>query len=383
MGGGGIAIDGLLGIGGKGAPGGELEKLVEEMRELREKNGWLIAAVDVPSGMDADTGEAGDGCVVADRSFMIGAVKMGLLSGNAANHAGALELVGVDGLSARSVEGEGAVMICPQEMDFGKRPRDFDFHKGKAGRVAIIAGSAEYSGAAITCVIGALQGGGGLVTLHARGEAFEAVRSRMPCEAMVRICERPDVLLQQRCDAIVIGPGLGEVDGGYAESLIKLIDEAAVPVIIDADGLNLMARLGRKAGKGRILTPHPGEFGRLAPELEGLEREEAAVRFVEDSESILLLKGARTLVAKNGEKLRVNSTGTPAMSNGGQGDLLSGVIGALTGGGMASFEAASLGAWMCGRAAEICEAEWASPALAGEVAKYLGRAMEDWRRGDR
>lgn len=370
-----LLIDGLLGIGAKGAPRGRIAELIGEMNRLRDTKGARIAAVDVPSGVDPDTGEIYEGAVRADVTFMIGAAKVGLMLGAAANAVGAISLVEVDGLAG----GEGEIeLIAPQVMGFGKAPRDFDFHKGKAGRVAILAGSPQFTGAAIISALGAVRAGAGLVTLHAPMAACEGIRARLPLEAMLKACDDPRELLSGKWDVLVVGPGLGEMEGDFADGLVEVISSAKVPVVVDADALNLLAQRGVKAGAVCVLTPHPGEFARLAPELSGKTREEAVREFLEGSEAVLLLKGARTILGKKGEALRINSTGTPAMSNGGQGDLLSGVIGALLGGGMEGFDAAALGAWLCGRAGEISEMEMGSPATAGDVAAYLGLARREW-----
>ena len=169
----------------------------------------------------------------------------------------------------------------------------------------------------------------------------------------------------------------------FANGLAELIKGAKAPMVIDADALDLLSMRGIKPGKNHVLTPHPGEFARLAPDLTGMAREDAARSFVSETQAVLLLKGARSIIAKNGSPLRINSTGTPAMSNGGQGDLLSGVLGALLAGGMDAFDAASLGAWLCGRAAEISVSEAGCPSTATDTAAFLGLAMRDWCQGTR
>jgi NAD(P)H-hydrate epimerase len=341
----------------------------------------VVAAVDNPTGVDPDSGDFFPGAVIADVTFMIGAAKLGLLLGTAANATGALHLVPVAGLEA---EGAGEMeLISPQAMDFGRSPRAFDFHKGKAGRVAIFAGSPRFTGAALLSTLGAIRGGGGLVTLHAPSAACEAIRSRLPLEAMLSPCDDPSRLLSEKCDALVIGPGLGAMEAAYTDHLAELISNTRVPTVIDADALNILAERGIKSGPLHLLTPHPGEFARLAPTLSEMSREDAARAFVSETEAVLLLKGARSIIAKSGRPLRMNSTGTPAMSNGGQGDLLSGVIGALLAGGMQPFDAASLGAWLCGRAAEISFVGNGSPVTASDTANDLGLALRDWRRGTR
>lgn len=376
-----LLLDGLLGIGAKGAPRGAIAALIAEMNELRQTRGAIIAAVDVPSGIDPDSGEVFPGAVCADATFMIGAAKIGLLAAGAADFTGALHLVPVDGLEGDF--GGGAELIAPQTMGFGKCPKPFDFHKGRAGRVSIVAGSLQYTGAALLSALGAIRAGGGLVTLHARSSACDAIRARLPFEVMLSPCDEPSALLTERCDALVVGPGLGNMGGGFADGLAELIAGAKVPTVIDADALDLIAGRGVKLSKLHLLTPHPGEFARLAPALSGLSREEAARGFVTGTEAVLLLKGARTIIAKDGRPLRINSTGTPAMSNGGQGDLLSGVLGALLAGGMELFDAAALGAWLCGRAAEISVSERGCPCTATDTADHLGLALRDWCRGGR
>jgi NAD(P)H-hydrate epimerase len=207
--------------------------------------------------------------------------------------------------------------------------------------------------------------------------------SRLPYEVMLKRCDFPEQLLDENLDAIVIGPGLGEMSQDFTYGLSKLIAQAHVSTVIDADGLNFMAQHGLKPNKFHILTPHPGEFARLAPNLSQIDREKAAHEFVSNNEAVLLLKGARSIIAKSGEPLRMNSTGTPAMTNGGQGDLLSGIIGALLGGGMDSFDAASYGAWLCGHAAELAYESFGDICTATDISTKIGEAMRNWRRGER
>lgn len=376
-----LLIDGLLGIGVEGDLRDPLLELSDEMRYLRNHHAATVVAVDNPSGVDPDSGNIFKGAVVADRTLMIGAEKIGLLLSKAANHTGQLGLVMVEDLKNHAKS--ETELICPQNMDFGKAPRPFDFHKGMAGRLSIVAGSRDFGGAALLTALGAIRAGAGLVTLWVRPDIADSVRVGLPYEVMLRTTENPIELLDVKTDALVIGPGLGEISRDFADGLASLIEKASVPMVVDADGLNFMAARGSQPRANHLLTPHPGEFARLAPDLSGMDREEAARAFVEKHESVLLLKGARTLVAKRGLPLRVNGTGTPAMSNGGQGDLLSGVIGALLAGGMDGFDAAALGAWICGHAAEISQAEIGDVCTANDTAVRLGEAMRSWRRGGR
>lgn len=371
-----LLLDGLLGIGAKGELREPLSGLAKEMEYLRNSRGFQVAAVDLPSGVDPDSGEIFPGAVTADRTFMIGEAKRGLLLRCSSNAVGALALVDVEGLSG---EGGDMEIICPQRAQFGKSPRPYDFHKGMAGRVGILAGSPEFTGAALIATVGALKAGGGLVTLFSPKSASDGIRARLPLEAMFKVCENPSKLLDERLDALVVGPGLGAMSEVFEKGLIELITSASVPMVIDADGLNLVSKRKVKTDDRHILTPHLGEFERLAGKLDGQSCEDAAKSFSRNCDSVLLLKGSRTIVSKRGEALRFNSTGNPAMANGGQGDLLSGVIGALLAGGLEAQNAASLGAWLCGRAAEIFTQENGIPCMATDVAEKLGVAARDWR----
>ncbi|BCU76759.1 NAD(P)H-hydrate dehydratase [Luteolibacter sp. LG18] len=371
-----ILLDGLLGIGARGGPRGGLAPLAEEMRALRQAAGGRIVAVDLPSGVDADTGEIHPGAVVADLTLTIGVPKRGLLMGRAADAVGALGLVPVAELPVPA--GGDMAMISPFTLAGALSPRPFDFHKGRAGRVGILAGSAAYSGAAVLAATGALRGGAGLVTLHVPEEAHAAIAAKCPPEVMVRALRDPRELLDFRYDSLVVGPGLGGVEAGLVR---RLLMDSPVPVVIDADALNAIAGDFPELPAHHVLTPHPGEFRRLAPDLADLPREEAARAFADRHAPVLLLKGARTLVTAAGEPLWCNSTGSPGMASGGQGDALSGVIGALLAGGLAPLEAAACGAWLCGRGSERAIAAGASEEslLASDTLAHLGGAFRDWR----
>lgn len=382
-----LLLDGLLGSGVKGPLREPLFQFAEEMAWLRQNAGVKVAAIDLPSGIDPDSGKSSPGAVVADVTFMIGAAKRGLLAGHAASSVGALALVPVEPLTTPSPSGD-LTLISPQTLDFGKNPRPFDFHKGMAGRVAILAGSTNYTGAPVLAATGALRGGAGLITLFVPESILTVVSSKCPPEIIVQGIRDPHELLNSRFDSLVVGCGLGETAEPFSEALLDLIAGSPAPVVIDADALNLIARSGKMdilAGK-HVITPHPGEFSRLAPDLAGLSREESARRFADRTAATLLLKGSRTIVTREGQPLLANSTGTPAMATGGQGDLLAGVIAARLATGDEPTEAAALGAWLCGRAAEIALGE---PFLSEEsltpsdVSRFLGAAFRDWKSSSR
>jgi ADP-dependent NAD(P)H-hydrate dehydratase / NAD(P)H-hydrate epimerase len=381
-----LLLDGLVGIGAQGALRDPLLKLASEMEWLRQHAGARVAAVDLPSGVDPDTGEATPGAVTADITFMIGNPKAGLLMSPVVNSVGSLALVPLEVLAA---PGHGEIaLICPQEMDFGKSPRPYDFHKGMAGRVSVIAGSDRYPGAAVLAATGALRGGAGLVTLHVPINSAAMVAAKCPPEIIVRGFSSPREVREVKCDAMVIGCGLGDLDPAFGSELLDWLDQSTAPAVIDADALNLIAKSGRwEIFKDQhVLTPHPGEFARLAPDLAGLSREAAARAFANRTPATLLLKGGRTLIACAGQPLWCNATGSPGMATGGQGDLLAGAIGARLAGGDPHQEGAALGAWLCGRASEIAlnHPEISEESLTpSDTALHLGAALQDWKSASR
>lgn len=381
-----VLLDGLLGTGASGPLREPLLSLANEMNSLRQQAGARIAAVDLPSGIDADTGDRAPDTVTADVTFMIGNAKRGLLHGHAADTVGALALVPVDPLTA--LGSTDLKLICPQSLSSAKSPRPFSFHKGMAGRVAIVAGSANYTGAAVLAASGALRAGGGLITLHVPESIQALVSAKCPPEIIIQSYQDVREVLETRFDSLVIGCGLGKITDATAKAVLDVISFAESPVVIDADALNVIAEMKRidLLTGNHLLTPHPGEFARLAPDLKDLPRETAARQFADRTPAALLLKGSRTLVTRCGHALHANSTGSPGMATGGQGDLLSGVLGALLAAGESPMDAACRGAWLCGRSAEIA---LDSPHLTEEsltpedVLHFLGAAFTDWRQATR
>lgn len=381
-----VLLDGLLGIGAKGALREPLLAMAREMAWLRNETGAKVAAIDLPSGTDPDSGEIHPGSVIADVTFMIGAAKRGLLSEQAANAVGALAIVPVEPLTS-TASGESH-LVSPQNLRTGSAPRPFDFHKGKAGRVGILAGSPAYTGAAVLAATGALRGGAGLITLHTPPDAVANISAKCPPEIIIRACTDPRELLELNYDSLVIGCGLQGTEPSFHDQVLELISKTNLPTVIDAEALNLLAGadLSKLLKESHLITPHPGEFKRLAPDLADQPREAAAKAFAARTKATLLLKGCRTIVTRAGEPLWINSTGTPGMATGGQGDLLSGVIGALLARGHSPVQAASLAAWVCGRAAEraLEQPHLSEESLApSDVLGNLGGAFGDWARQTR
>ncbi|HEX4085575.1 MAG TPA: NAD(P)H-hydrate dehydratase [Chthoniobacteraceae bacterium] len=374
-----LIIDGLLGIGAKGPLRPDVRALAREINALRAQRNALVLAVDIPTGLDAETGEADPDCVVADVTLTAGYAKKGLVADAAAQYVGRL---GVIPLAAFEPHAGGDYLeetATPETLANVLPRRNFDSHKTQFGRVGIVAGSPGFTGAAILCASGALRAGAGLITLYAPGEIQEILAIKAPPEIMVRPVSSYIDVLDEKLDVLALGPGLGKEKAG---AVLQLVEDFKGPMVLDADGLNIVAEhgaalLNRCAGP-RLLTPHPGEMARLFPEGKEMSRYDAASQFTAKHPVTLLLKGSRTIIRERGLPASYNTTGTPAMGSGGMGDVLTGVCAALIGQHLSLYDAARLGAWVCGRAAELVTAarsEYGLTALevAGRLPAAFGR----------
>jgi NAD(P)H-hydrate epimerase len=361
-----IILDGLLGIGGRGPLRDDLRVLTREINALRQSHHAHVFSVDLPTGLNGDSGEADPDCVVADFTLTIGFPKRGLLVDQAANFVGRIALLPLAKLEAAPVGGEDAA--TPISLAALLPPRRFETHKTQQGRIGIVAGSPGFTGAAQLTAQGALRGGAGLVTLYATPDV----------QPILAGAAGPEIMVKR--DVLAIGPGLGTARG---EEVLELIERCECPMIIDADALNILAQskkmelLKRCAGP-RLLTPHPGEMARLF-DIGGRSRAETVRAFTDEFPVTLLFKGSRTLVGEKGKPLSHNTTGSPGMATGGMGDALTGVCAALAGQGLSLFDSARLGSWLCGRAAELAifhgpESEQSLAAM--DVPEHLGLAFK-------
>ncbi len=242
--------------------------------------------------------------------------------------------------------------------------RAADAHKGDFGRLLLLCGSRGYTGAAALAAMGAMRSGAGLVYLGVPEciYAIEAVKMTEPIVFPLRSENGgwssqavPEILERlPRMDAVLVGPGMGRSKGTLA--VVKaVLKNAQCPVVLDADGINVLAAhkyLLREKHQPVILTPHPGEFARLGYEL-GQDRVASAVAAAKELGCILLLKGHETVIV-DGEECYVNRTGNPGMAVGGSGDVLAGIIASLLGQGVQPLTAAACGAWLHGAAGDIC-----------------------------
>lgn len=364
-----LVVDGITGIGGRGGLRPEAAAL------LRAVTGGHapVLAVDLPSGVEADTGQVLGAAVRADATVTFGTYKPGLLIDPAAGHAGALRLVDIGlapelparpDLEALQYADVAALLPVP----------DGESDKYRRGVVGVAAGSERYPGAAVLAVAGALRGGAGAVRYA--GPGADAVIARFP-ETLVHPGPPSEA---GRVQAWVVGPGLG--DSSAAAGAVSDALASDVPVLVDADGLRLMdAAVVRSRPAPTVLTPHAGEAAALL----GVAREEveagrlAAVReLAARHHATVLLKGSTTLVAEPGDTaVRVNPTGTSWLATAGSGDVLSGLTGSLLAAGLAPRDAASVGAYLHGLAAR--RASDGAPVAAQDVADAVPAAWRDVR----
>ncbi|MDC2955361.1 NAD(P)H-hydrate dehydratase [Streptomyces sp. NPDC001260] len=362
-----LVVDGIVGIGGQGGLRPEAERLAGVVAE----SGAPVVAVDLPSGVDADTGEVRGAAVRADLTVTFGTHKPGLLVDPAREYAGSVRLVDI---------GLGEVLPARPELEALQHADvaallpspGAESDKYRRGVVGIAAGSARYPGAAVLAVSGALRGGAGAVRYV--GPAGDAVIARFP-ETLVSD-QGPHKA--GRVQAWVVGPGAGDDAGTVAEVL-----EADVPVLIDADGLRLAdLDVVRERRAPTLMTPHAGEAAALL----GVAREEVEAARLKSVRELaakyratVLLKGSTTLVADPASGLvRVNATGTSWLATAGSGDVLSGLAGSLLASGLSALDAGSAAAYLHGLAGRF--AADGAPAGAHDVADAIPGAWRDVRR---
>jgi NAD(P)H-hydrate epimerase len=269
--------------------------------------------------------------------------------------------------------------------------RPADANKGSFGRVLIVAGSRDMSGAAILCGSAALRGGAGLVRVALPQSVLPVVAAGNPCymtaplpedaEGRLAAAARDELLGLARANTVVaIGPGLGR-SSDLSDLVLNLIEQTRTPLVVDADGLNaLQGQAARLRGRSAplVLTPHPGELARLLnSDVASVQadRQGLAVRFAAEHGLVLVLKGQGTVVT-DGRRVYVNATGNPGLATGGTGDVLTGLVAALLGQGLEAFAAAQLGVYLHGKAGDLARDQLGEVSLiASDLLAYLPRAF--------
>jgi len=392
-----VVVDAIFGIGLTRPPEGVFAAAISRIEELRER-GARVLSVDVPSGLSADTGHPVERAVRADRTVTLAFQKRGLTVYPGAEYAGEVTVVdiGIPAAAAARVP-VTAELLSEAEARALVPPRTFEAHKGDAGRVLVVAGSPGKTGAAHLALTGALRGGAGLVTLAARPEVFPLALSGRP-EGMshplrgdgpLGRADLPALVEAARgADAVVIGPGIPR--GSETAPLLRdLLERIQVPTVLDADALNAFAEHpGLIASVARwspvVMTPHPGEMARLlgtsVEEIQA-DRIEVAQQKSREWGAVVILKGARTVVADPDSVPAVIATGNPGMATGGTGDVLAGLAGAMLASHLPVRDAARAAAWVHGRAGDLAARIYGQRGLLAEdLADALGTVWAEWGR---
>ncbi len=382
-------VDAIFGTGLKRAVTGHFAAVIERINRFT----CPIIAVDIPSGLDADTGRELGCCVTADRTVTFGLAKVGLVTAPGNRYCGELEVVDI-GIPAAAEKEVGISLELLDRQVAGFLPRRFaTAHKGSYGHLLLLAGSGGKTGAALLAGLAGLRTGTGLVTLcvprdlnpifeTALWEAMTIPLAGAAGIASINDLETIRAALAGK-QALVLGPGLG-TGPETAELVIKLYQEVEQPMVVDADGLNILAQeveiLKNPAGP-RILTPHPGEMARLAnctvKEIQG-DRINTAIDFARANNLILVLKGANTVIAAPDGRAAINPTGNPGMAAGGMGDVLAGALGGFLAQGLSPWPAACLAVYIHGAAADRLAATEPMGYLAGEVADEIPATLAEF-----
>ncbi|MEK5035030.1 NAD(P)H-hydrate dehydratase [Paenibacillus sp. FSL R7-0302] len=383
-------VDALLGTGSAGAPRGAYAELIA----AANASGRAIVSADIPSGLDADTGETHEPCIHASVTVCLAFLKRGLLQYPGAQAAGRVVVRSIGIPAALAREGGVQVSLLTPEVltarlkvDLARR-RSPEGHKGTYGHVLLAAGSLRMSGAGLLSARAALRAGCGLVTWALPEKLLPYVIGSVP-ELMLAPVTGGDgewnagtaaevLRLSASRDCIAIGPGLGRFEGD-AEWLRRLWEETDGPMVIDADALNILADTGYRSWSRRhpvILTPHPGEMARLA----GISTAEVqrdrigiALSYAVQHGVILVLKGAHTVIATPEGQAYINITGHPGMGTGGAGDVLTGIISGLLAQGLEADQAAAFGVYLHGLAGERAARKRDHPSalIAGDIIEAL------------
>ena len=383
-----LVIDGLLGTGASGALRPPYDRLVSQINAC----GMPVVALDIPSGLDGETGAVASDAVMADLTVTMGLPKAGLLSAHGMVHCGALRCVDI-GMPARFVEeapgcGE-ATFACDVAPLLTRRARDS--HKGTFGHVLVAAGSSQYGGAPFLAGVAALRVGTGLATIalpatarrQTTGGADALIVRAVEDDGTGAFCAASCAQLGPLLDsaqAVVFGPGIGSTEATLP--VLRQILRSPLPAVVDADGLRLMAKhpetVRRRAAT--VLTPHTGELRALLSGF-SLSRHQQAVRteqasaFARKTGAVVVLKGLGTVIAHPDGRWAINSSGDNGLATAGSGDVLAGMLGGLLAQGLSTWDAARLGVFVHGLAAEL--APHGSRALiADDLAGLIGKAFQ-------
>jgi ADP-dependent NAD(P)H-hydrate dehydratase / NAD(P)H-hydrate epimerase len=383
-----IIVDAMFGTGLNAPLSGLLETVVADVNA----SGIPVVAVDLPSGLSADSHEPIGDSIEAGVTIALAAPKLSLVLPPAETRAGDIVIadIGIPTEVIEAVDGPRVELLTRAATRELLTPRTADSHKGDYGRVLIVAGSRGKTGAAYLSATGALRAGAGLVTVATPSSCLP-ILAAMGSEFMTEsLDETPDgidpyaveLILESARDVIAIGPGLGQLPGTRA-FVRALVDRATLPLVIDADGLNAFAgepeALAGREGRTVIITPHPGEMARLvgvSAEDVQANRLEIARSFASAHHVYVVLKGHRTLIATPEGTVFINPTGNPGMATGGTGDVLTGMVAASLAQLLDAEAACKLSVYLHGLAGDLAEADEGEVSMtAGDLAAHIGDAI--------
>ena len=376
-----LIIDAIFGTGLNAPVHGLIGSVIADVNA----SGIPVVAIDLPSGLSADTADTIGDSIEAGTTVTLAAPKLPLVLPPAENRAGDIVIadIGIPAGVVDALDGPRVELLTRSGMRELISPRTPDSHKGDYGHVLIVAGSLGKTGAAHLSAMGALRAGAGLVTVATPSECLPIVAAMAP-EYMTVALGGVDELIEMARDVIAIGPGLGQAVS--TRTLIKsLVEQATAPLVIDADGLNAFAddpdRLTGREGRDVIITPHPGEMARLVrmstDEVQA-SRLDIARNFAVGHHVYVVLKGHRTLIATPDEKVFINPTGNPGMATGGTGDVLTGMIAAWLAQLLDAEAACKLAVYLHGMAGDLADADCGDVALlAGDLVLHIGDAVQE------
>jgi NAD(P)H-hydrate epimerase len=384
-----VLVDAILGTGFRGRLTGLLETVAADVNAM----GAPVVAIDLPTGLSADTHVLEGIAIEASMTVTLGAPKIPLVLPPADSHAGDLVIadIGIPYPVFEELEGDHLELLTREQMREIVPARASDSHKGDFGRVLVVAGSIGRTGAAHLAAMGALRSGAGLVTVATPRSCVPVVAAMGP-EYMTEGLDETasgtadfsavDRVLDLNADVIAVGPGLGTAPG-TAAFVHGLVERAGVPLVLDADALNAFVdepeRLMGRDGVDVIITPHPGEMARLlntSIEAVQADRVAHARAFAAAHKVHVVLKGHRTVIASPDGRTFVNLTGNAGMATGGTGDLLTGMVAAWFAQLLDAEAACKLAVYLHGTAGDLAEADEGEVALiASDIAARLGDAV--------
>ncbi len=379
-----VIVDGIFGVGLSREVEGSQKKAIEVLNQMK----GIKVAIDIPSGLDATTGEILGIAFRADYTVTFGFKKLGMFFGSGIDCCGKIicRNIGFPNVSFQSVKPK---IYTYDEQDLDKLPKRFNnSNKGSYGKVAVVAGSKNMSGAAFLCAKAAYSTGVGLVKIYTHESNRVVLQSQLPEAIMMTYDDYEGALacvedVAKWASVIVVGPGLG-VDSTSERMLYELLMNSEVPMVLDADALNILSNnigMLKTCSVPIVMTPHMKEMSRLiGKSVENIAKDRFAIakKFAREYEVSLVLKDAKSIVTNGGEHTYVNLAGNNGMSTGGSGDVLAGIIAGMLAGGLDLIEAARIGTYVhCLAGDKAAEKKGKYAMLASDIISSLGEVMRN------